>query len=238
MARDPAAARQELRLLIECIGHAPELTTAQQANLRHGLEQALASANRAPATKDLHDRHRHAAQAGALDQRRVLDRVARDQEVTRQLTDRYQALIDEGRYVEAEHVAANEVTSATSRMVCTRRRNCAETRGNIATALAYRTARSKAVLATFNAEHNASIPMSGDQPIIYPDADRWRELTEWRRRQVPVDNHRVTAAEARIKRRPRRNDARRFRPDSAVGHDRLSPGSARHRDPVGPKEPR
>src|SRR6185295_16907176 len=58
------------------------------------------------AIKDELDAARQEEQAAARERRLLNDRLARDREKEKQLVDRFDALIDEGRYDEALRVAA------------------------------------------------------------------------------------------------------------------------------------
>ena len=60
-------------------------------------------------TKDILDQQLQQAKAGLIDRQRITDGLARDQEKLKQLMDRFNSLMDEGRYVAADEIGEQQV---------------------------------------------------------------------------------------------------------------------------------
>ena len=70
--------------------------------------------------------------------------------------------------------------------------------------LAQRQARAKGVVDTLATVEVALIPFPDDQPVVYPDAASWEELTLRRKKYTFTDLKKVGPAEEKIKRGARR----------------------------------
>ncbi|HMO85476.1 MAG TPA: VWA domain-containing protein, partial [Lacipirellulaceae bacterium] len=106
MATDPALVVQELKLALENLRRTPDLDAGKRAELEDKLQIALREAMRQSALKDELDRLRQEELAAARDMRLLNERLNRRIEREKQLMDRFDALMDERKYVEAEEVAA------------------------------------------------------------------------------------------------------------------------------------
>jgi hypothetical protein len=200
MPHDPAAAEQDLKLTISRVVQAPELSAEVRANLRGQLEAALRESHRRSASKEIIDEQLRQEQSGALDRQRVIGALARKQERVRQLMDRFDSLMDEGRLRAAEELAAARVeeVAADLPVAASATLTSRQTRHHVE-ALTARIARQKGVVDTLSTAETALIPQPDDQPITYPDSPVWEELTLRRRGSAAVDMKRLVPAEAKIR---------------------------------------
>ena len=188
MANDPLAAQTRLKSLIERVIQLPQLPAAERASLRGQLETALREANRRAVTKDALDAQVAAERAAAQDRLRVVEVLARNQQRLKQLMDRFDALMDERRWEAADGLAA-EVIAETDQdaPIAASARFVARQVGAHLTNVALRDARQKGVVATLASVDTAHLPFPGDQPVIYPQAADWQELSQ-RRHQAAIES--------------------------------------------------
>jgi hypothetical protein len=200
MESDPASVQQSLKLLLERVDRVPELPAETRASLRGKLEAGLREANRRAATKDIIDVEVAKERAAAMDRLRIAEGLVRDQEKLKQLMDRFDSLMDEGRYTAADYIGTVEVPQvAPDTPIAASAGLVAHATGAYVLAMELRAARWKAVVDTLAAVETSHIPFPDDQPVVYPDAAVWEELTERRKRYTNVDLATVGPAEARIR---------------------------------------
>ena len=200
MAGDPQGTKADLKLELERVRRAPELSSEARAQLNDQLAAAIREAERQESIKDQTDQEQMQSRAAALERLRVMSALESDQERVRQLMDRFNSLMDEGRYREAEESAAVEVQKIMPDMpiAVSAIRNSEQTR-YYEQQLFVRNARDKAVLDTLYQSELASIPFPDDQPIVYPDASVWEELTLRRKKYAAVDLKEKGGAEEKIR---------------------------------------
>ncbi len=99
---DPGSVRQNLRLLLERVLHAPELSADNRAQLRERIEATIKLADTRLAAKENEIADQQKSAAAAKEQTRIEDNVKRGQERVKQLIERFNSLLREGRYAEAE----------------------------------------------------------------------------------------------------------------------------------------
>lgn len=186
-ASEPTIAMQDLKLALENVRRAPELLADVRASLTDRLESALREASRAATYKDSIDREREEAVAASRERKLLLDRMELQRQREKQLVDRFNALIDERRYQEAEEVAEilaevdpNGVTPVVARLY-------AQHRQYDDLNMAVRRAKSAAFVETMYQVETSAIPFSDENPVIYPDAAWWEEMTNRRKKYAAVD---------------------------------------------------
>ena len=199
MAGDPAGTEQGLKLLLERVDRVPELPAETRSQLRGQLVTALREANTRSATKEIVDIELAKERAAAVDRLRIADGLVRNQEKLKQLMDRFDSLMDEGRYAAADNIGDIEVPLvAPDTPIAASADLVAHETGARMLSVALRDARQKAVVDTLAAVEVAHIPFPDDQPVVYPDAAVWEELTERRKKYTSVDLATVGPAEAKI----------------------------------------
>lgn len=198
MSSDPRTAIQDLKLSLDSIRKAPDLDAAKRAELIDKLQTALKEARYQASLKDELDRQREEELASIRERKLLNDRLARNIEKEKQLMSRFNALMDEGHYLEAEEVAQiveevdpEGVTPRSATIWARLKRN--EYLQSVA-----RAARWEGYFNTMYQVELSSIPTPDNPPIIYPDAEVWQELTNRRKKYASVDLSARSDAEERI----------------------------------------
>ncbi len=195
---DPEYAVNMLKLTLEKVNQAPELPPEVRAQLRDQVESALQIASRQALVKAESDlRQEQIATEGKARERINRELFLQEQKVD-QLMARFNALMDEERYRDAEAIAniAEEMSPGTpglrtaeltARMV-----------GYTADMLAVVDARHKGVIDAMYQIELSHIPTPDEPPILYPDPEVWQLLTERRKKYKAVDLTQNNPNEARI----------------------------------------
>ncbi len=199
MATDPTAVEQSLKLMMQRVMQTAELTAEVRAQLRGQLEIAMREASRRASTKEVIDQQVQESRAAALDRLRIADALTRNQEKLKQLMDRFDSLMDEGRYAAADEIGENEAQKiAPNSPIATSAAMTAHLVGARMANLTQRQARQKGVVDTLATVEMALVPFPDDQPVVYPDATVWEELTLRRKKYTFTDLRKVGPAEAKI----------------------------------------
>jgi hypothetical protein len=199
MASEPENVQQNLKLELDKVLRAPELSAELRAQLRDQIESTLQEASRRATEFQARDQEAQAAISARNERQRLVLAIERDQEKVKQLMDRFDALMDEGRYELAEETAGEvadikpDSTIAVSAVV-----NARQAR-NYTKAHELRILRQRGVVDTLYQVELAHIPFPDDEPIIYPAAPVWEELTLRRKKFASVDLKKTGPAEERIK---------------------------------------
>ncbi|MFZ5833525.1 MAG: hypothetical protein ACOY3P_25850, partial [Planctomycetota bacterium] len=184
MSTDPEAAIQNLKLVLERVQQAPELTADVRSQLVGVLEAALQEAARQRTELEFRSEQVQVNLARAREQEAMLNRLLREQDRLKQVMERFNALMDEGRYQLAEETATAEVayTTAPEAMAPTQPTVIAamltsRNRGYYLNAMELRIARQRGVVDTLYQVERSHVPFPDEPPIVYPDAEIWRELS-------------------------------------------------------------
>ena len=199
MGADSASAAEELKLLLEQVEKSPRLESAVRMRLRSTIEEAIRTANQL-AIAESANRIAEQERIAAIQERERIDRgLLRRTEKLKELAARFNSLMDEGRYVEAQDQVAEEVRTmlpnepAAEAMVWWSRN-----RGNVVQMAILREVRHrKFVDALFQVE-KAHVPFPDEPPIVYPDPEVWEDLTIRRKTYASVDLATRGTAEQRI----------------------------------------
>ena len=109
MASDPAGVEKVLKMTLGRVLRAPELTSELRAQLRGMIAAALREADRRALEKEQRDIELEQARSAAEERLRITQSLDRDQEKIKQLMERFDSLMSEGRFLLAEEAAASEV---------------------------------------------------------------------------------------------------------------------------------
>jgi len=198
MSSDPRKAIQDLKLSLESIRRAPDLDAAKRAELISKLLTALKEARYQSSLKDETDRLRQEELASIRERKSLNERLARNIEKEKQLMSRFDALIDEGKYLEAQEVAqiVEEIDphGVTPRVAT----HWSRLKRNHHLQQVARAARWQGFFDTMYQVDLSSIPTPDNPPIIYPDAEYWQDLTNRRKKYASVDLSASSDAEERI----------------------------------------
>ncbi|HEY3391839.1 MAG TPA: hypothetical protein VGK58_03980 [Lacipirellulaceae bacterium] len=201
MSNDPNTAIQDLKLAMQNVERAPELNADVRAQLLDKLEIALREAQRQRVIKDELDAEREEELAAARERRLMEAQLERNIEREQQLIDRYNALMDEGRYDEAMEVSAavqevdpegvTPVVAFASSYLMRNDYMMQVVRAN----------RWTGFFDTLYQVELSAVPIPDDPPIVYPPAPIWEELTNRRKdRYGAMDLKATGEAEQRIER--------------------------------------
>ena len=181
MSSNPQIAIQDLKLALENVQRAGDLAAPKREELVDQLRSVLKEVRYQAALKDELDRQREEELASSRERKLVNERLSRDMETEKQLIAKFNALIDDRQYLDAEEVAqiAEEVdpNGVTPRVATLYSR---QKRHHYLQQVA-RTARHKATFDTLYQHELSAIPFPDVPPIVYPDAEIWEELTNRRK---------------------------------------------------------
>lgn len=198
ISTNPKLAIQDLKLALESTQRVADLDAGKRAELVSKLRGALKEAYYQASLKEELDRQREEQLAASRAQKLANERLTRRIEREKQLMDRFNALVDERRYIEAQEVAqiVEEIDpeGVTPRVAT----HWARHKRHEYLMAAARAARWQATWDTMYQVELTAIPFSGEPPIIYPEADVWEELTKRRERWASVDLSAQSKAEERI----------------------------------------
>jgi Skp family chaperone for outer membrane proteins len=199
MADDPAHAEQDLKLSLETLDRAPDIDPQLRDRLRRQLQASIRSARQQKVEADQRLAERQAAEAAARVQERLNEHTATHEQKIQQIVDRFNALLQEGRYT----VADGEVAPEISRLAPNSTIDASLTLGG----QLIRAARDNESVArqrhnnsvrTLASVESAAIPFSDDPPIAYLPLDQWQQITDQREKYKSVDVHKPKSAEQRI----------------------------------------
>jgi hypothetical protein len=186
MSQHPEQAIQNVELEIQRVKQTSELDIEVRDQLMGRLQMALRVARNRQGVLDVERQHQAERLAQAEEQRRITENLLQNQKKIKSLIDRFGSLLAEGRYREAEEsgaaqaarlIPANDPTASTAVAATLSSRAT----GYLSDAMTLRVARQKGVVDTLYQVEKAHIPMPDEPPIVYPDAEWWREMTARRK---------------------------------------------------------
>jgi hypothetical protein len=188
MGTDPDKALGNLRDETEKVRQMPEIRPALRDQLLGQLNAATRAGKARLREFEQRRRERQEAEASARERMLAAEAMGRDRQTVRQLMERFDVLIRQGKYKEAEEDAAGEVAQiVNSRLDRINNPDVvdaalyARTKGALDNILAVRVQAQKGFVDTMFQIEKSHIPMAGDPPIVYPPAEVWRELTARRK---------------------------------------------------------
>jgi len=187
IASDPQGASDMLKLVMEKVRQTPELSPDVRAQLVDQLEAALRTASRQSTLKEQIDLQREQVAAEGEARERINRELFLQEQKVDQLMSRFNALMDEGRYRDAEALADIAEEMLPGRAGLRGAELTARMLGYNADMTAVLDMRRKGFVdATFQIELS-HVPTADEPPIIYPDPEVWQLLTERRKKYKAVD---------------------------------------------------
>jgi hypothetical protein len=198
MGVDPQRAEDNLKLLLDKASRSTDIANDVRAQLVEQIEAAERTAHRrAQAQAERRLRDEQAAAENEARERIHRELTLQEQKVD-QLMSRFDALLGEGRYRDAEAVAdvAEEIepgqpglrgAELTARMT-----------GNTTDMNAVRDIRQTGFVDTTYQVELSHVPAPGEPPIVYPATEVWQLLTERRKKYKAVDLRSHSASETKI----------------------------------------
>ena len=200
MSTDPELAMQQLRLTLEKVRQAADLEPDVRDQFVDSLQSALREAS---VRKDEVEQHRQQRlESGAAASERLLAarRWTGTQMTVKELFERFNSLLAERNYA-----AADEICDERGRGRCPAIRPRSWRRWKRAwwattrTSWQLRIDRQKGVVDTLFQVEKSQIPFPDDQPIVYPDAEWWQQMTVRRKdKYSSMDLAKKGSAEKRI----------------------------------------
>ena len=208
MVSDPDVVSEDLKLELEQVRKAPELEPGLRAQLAGQLETALQDAARRASEKVEREIHEQEFQS-ELDARQQLNReLVVNQQKADSLMIRFNALLDERRYRDAEDAATlardilpvlRDTPEPGNTIATTAGPLEARTSGYIYDMIVLKERRQKGMIETLYSVEVAQIPQSDEPPIVYPSAEEWMLKTERRKKYAEeVSLYSPGSAEAKI----------------------------------------
>ncbi|MEQ8786790.1 MAG: hypothetical protein RIC55_10850 [Pirellulaceae bacterium] len=199
MGTDSIGAKEDLKLLLEQVEKAPHLEADVRLRLRSQIELAIREASRLEIVNSARRAEEAENRAAAEATEAITLALNRKEEKIKHLTERFNSLMDEGRYEEAHDQVALQVRdmipfdpTGESQVWW------AQNRGNVVKMALLREVRHrKFVDALFQVE-KSHVPFPDEPPIVYPDPEVWEELTLRRKKYASVDLAQRGPAEQRI----------------------------------------
>ena len=199
MDSDPSTAEANLKLLLQSLGDAPDLRADVQAQLAQKLKSTIISASLRKVELDEDRRTREEALAQRLARQRVIEDLDRDQQKVEQLMERFNSLMKEGRYIEAEDQVAVEALRIEPDSPTLHAASMhASFKGAYDDFVAIVEQRNRAASRTLLEVEKTGIPFPGDPPIVYPSAEVWEELSMRRKKYASVDLQKRGGQEEKI----------------------------------------
>ena len=166
--------------------------------------------------------------------------LQQDQNKVKQLMERYDSLMAEGRHRLAEESAAFEAEKIVASLPAVGGTDHGRSRARLARFLgayddimAVRVAKQKGFVDSMYQTEKSHVPVPDDPPIVYPDAEVWKELTARRKEKYSATElSRRSPAEKKIEEALKQPTQIEFVETPLEGRRRLSEGPAPHRDPT------
>lgn len=198
MRVNPEAVEDNLKLMLQQVEAAPELDPEVRSQLRNKLEGTIREARRvAVEVREERAQVETRVEAARANQR-LIEEMFRREERIRQLMVRFEALMDEGRFRQAEDEVAIEVRaledSPTTRAATWNSRFV----GNISRMQSVFERRAKNFVDVLALVEESHIPFPDEPPIVYPDPAFWEDITLKRKKYASVDLAKAGSSEERI----------------------------------------
>ncbi len=199
MTTNPDQAEQDLKLTLEDIERTPDLEPEVRAQLRRQVENAIRLARQEKIRVDQAIAVAQEQKAAALEQERLNDALAIQQQRVKQIVDRFDSLMDEQRYATADEEIVPEIQKLAPNTSIDSALNYAGRFQRVVheNEAVWRLRQDQFVRTMFTVEQ-ALVPFADEPPIVYPPADQWEDLTLRRQKYKAVDLGKVGGTEQRI----------------------------------------
>lgn len=198
MGVDAAEAEALLKLQWQMVQQTPELSADVRRQLLDELERGLRSALSQAVVQAQRSIEQQDIEARRLANEELLRDLTSRQAKIKQISERMQALLEEGRYRDAEMAAQAAEALDVQSPALAGAVLAVRTMGNQSSAMAIRDARHQRMVDTLRTAEVSHIPTPDDPPIRYPSPETWRLLTEKRAKYRSVDLTQVGPTEAKI----------------------------------------
>ena len=198
MGRDPDAARAALKALQERVLGVPELEGAVKTQLLEQIETGLRTADRQAKLAEEQRIQLESVLAKQQEQDRLYRDLIGNQQKTEQLMARFEDLMDERRYRDAENTARLAMDSTPNAPAVTSGARMAFNVNVYNLAINQRDERQRGLVMNLLSIERSAVPFADDTPILYPAKDTWELLTEKRKKFDRISLAQSNEAETRI----------------------------------------
>ena len=187
MSDQPKAVINDLKLLEEDVRNETRVPAEVRQSLVDRIETAIREAQRR-SERQMEDRLAREENLAAANERASITRdLYLREERLDNLIARFNSLLDEGRYRDAESVAKIATDIAPEKSITNLALANVRMTYPIQDAYRLRLARQVGFVDMLGAVERSHVPISDEPPIIYPDAEVWRLLSERRKEFASVD---------------------------------------------------
>ncbi len=178
MGTNPDVAIQNLKLMQERVRQAPDLKPEVRDQLVSVIGGALREASRRRVEVEQRRQLWEENQAAAQERLLITEDLLQNELKLKQLMDRFNSLMDEGRYSLAEEMAAAEAQElAPDDPVPVTATHSSRTLSYYTNAMALRVKRQKGMIDMLYQVELSHVPFPDEPPIVYPSAEVWQRLT-------------------------------------------------------------
>ena len=198
MSTDPAAAVADLKMLLENIRKTPDISAEVRSQLISQIESGLREGMRREIEKEHRDALAAENRARGEEQYQLAKKAERESEKIKQLVDRFNALMDEGRYELASEAAVEAHREAPDLPITDQAVSMSGFASNHARLSRIRELKQVNFLSTLALVEEAHIPFPDEPSIIYPEKEFWQDITIRRDKWKAADLAEPGTAEERI----------------------------------------
>ncbi|WDI40776.1 hypothetical protein [Bremerella sp. P1] len=198
MSTDPEGTRDALKLLLDNVERAPDLSADVRARLRNQIIAAIRESS--ARAVEVEARRAEAAEREAIARERIAltEQLLRDEERARVIMEMFDALMDEGKYTEAL-VSAQEVRAMDPyNQAAVAGVEIADIVGNYRSMMALKELRYQRMVDTLFEVEKSHVAFPDEPPIVYPDAEFWEEIYYRKEKYGSVDLASTGSAEQKI----------------------------------------
>ena len=186
MRKNPDQAIIDLKSLVESIRQVPDLDASVRSQLLNRLETSIRQGGQEKLEKDKRDELQREQLANSRERTRQLDLAKRKDEILESYVEQFNSRLDERRYPEAVDLGdriRDEKPNAPIASAFEKGRAVASYERMVS----LRRQRQQAVLDTLYQVEVSFVPFPDEPPLVYPDAEKWIDLTNRRKKYAQID---------------------------------------------------
>ncbi|MEM8679330.1 MAG: hypothetical protein AAGF97_08265, partial [Planctomycetota bacterium] len=187
MSTNPAGAVRDLKVLRESVRRAPDIPNDVTVELSSQIESGIRVGQTREIEKENRDAQIAANRAVAMERDRIVRATIRDEEQVKQLLNRFNSLMDEGRYALARKAAIAPGDILGRDPVVAAAVGSAHYASRYFESREIWIERERGFFDTMIAAERAFIPFPDDPPMVYPPAEQWEAITAQREKYQSVD---------------------------------------------------
>jgi len=195
----PEMAREQLKDVLLQVERSPDLDAEVRSQLKEKITSLIDESRVREIRKIEREQQEQERRAELAERRRLIEKLQRDQDKFKQIMARFDSLMREQRYREAEDHARLAEEMQPRGVVPLSAKMVARNTGFYREHMDVRDLRHKNWVAALYEVERSHVPFPDEPPITYPDPEVWRELTLRRKKYAAIDLARKgSKAEAKI----------------------------------------